>query len=74
MSFLNRDGRPIFAVMVVAYVMLLKKIGRRPEDVFSRQIKLNKLDWLRCGAWMFFRLSNHLEHFSEIMCAKLSDE
>ena len=67
MNFLNRDGRPIFEVMMVAYVMLLKKIRRRPGDVFSRQIKLTKLDWLRCGGWMF-RLLNQMEKFSEIIC------
>jgi 15-cis-phytoene synthase len=73
MDFLNRDGRPIFAVMMVAYVMLLKKIKRRPGDVFSRKIKLTKLDWLRCGGWMF-RLMNNLDNFSEIICAMFNDE
>jgi 15-cis-phytoene synthase len=73
MSFLNRDGRPIFAVMMVAYVMLLKKVKRRPGDVFSRQIKLTKLDWLKCSAWMF-RLINNLDKFSEIISATLNDE
>jgi 15-cis-phytoene synthase len=73
MNFLNRDGRPIFAVMMVVYVELLKKIKRRPGDVFSRKIKLTKLDWLKCGGWMF-RLMNNLDNFSDIISTTLSDE
>ncbi|MGA2797269.1 MAG: phytoene/squalene synthase family protein [Thermoguttaceae bacterium] len=72
MTFLNRDGRPIFAAMMAAYVMLLKKIRRRPGDVFSRQIKLTKLDWLWCSAWMI-RLMNRLDNFSEIIYTTLND-
>jgi phytoene synthase len=73
LNFLNRDGRPIFEVMMVAYVMLLKKIRRRPGNVFFRQIKLTKLDWLRCSV-SIFHISKHLDNFSEIISATLNDE
>jgi 15-cis-phytoene synthase len=73
MNFLNRDGRPIFELMIVAYATLLKKIRRQPGDVHSRQIKLSKLDWLRCGAWVL-RISNRLDNFSEIIYKNLCDE
>jgi 15-cis-phytoene synthase len=73
MNFLNRDGRRNFVMMMVAYVILLKKIRRRPADVFTRKIKLSFLDGLRCGHWIV-RLLTKTENFGESLCAKLSDE
>jgi 15-cis-phytoene synthase len=72
MNFLHRDGQRIFVLMMVAYVMLLKKIERRPSDILSRHIKLNKLDWLRASGWII-RSLNRTDAFSEILNGRLSD-
>ena len=72
MNFLHRDGQRIFVLMMAAYVMLLKKIERRPTDILSRHIKLNKLDWLRASGWII-RSFSHPDAFSEILNHKLSD-
>ena len=43
-DFLDRDGRRIFGLMMSVYRSLLEKIARRPGQVFSRPIRLGKLE------------------------------
>jgi 15-cis-phytoene synthase len=43
-DYLGRDGQRIFGLMTTAYRSLLEKISRRPGDVFSRPVKLRKIE------------------------------
>ncbi len=43
-DFLDRDGRRIFGLMMSVYRSLLEKITRRPGQVFSRPVRLGKLE------------------------------
>ncbi len=48
-DLLDRDGRRVFGIMTATYRTLLRKIARRPADVFTRRIRLNNWDKLRIG-------------------------
>ena len=45
-DFLNRDGQRIYGLMTTVYRSLLEKIARRPDQVFSRPIRLSKFQRL----------------------------
>jgi 15-cis-phytoene synthase len=59
LDFLDRDGQRIFGMMTTVYRSLLEKIARRPEEVFSRPVKLCKFNqivlflyWMFMPSWM----------------------
>jgi 15-cis-phytoene synthase len=57
-DFLHNDGRRIFGLMTTVYLFLLKKIHRRPDEVFSRQISAGIFMPLRFAAtWAFLPLN-----------------
>ena len=48
-DLLDRDGRRVFGIMTATYRTLLRKIARRPADVFTHRIRLNNWEKLRIG-------------------------
>ncbi len=50
MEWLEPAGRRIFGLMMTTYQSLLKKIARRPADVFRRQVRLSGLKKFQLAA------------------------
>lgn len=50
MQWLQRDGRRIFGMMMATYRALLQRIKRRPHEVLSRQVRLDRWQKLRIAA------------------------
>jgi phytoene synthase len=50
---LHKDGRHVYGLMMDRYYLLLRMIGQRPGDVFSRRIRLSRWQKLCLAAkWM----------------------
>ncbi len=55
MSWLEPAGRRIFGLMMATYRSLLRRIGRRPADVFRRRVRICRPTRLRLAArWLLW--------------------
>ena len=50
LDWLAPPGQRLFGMMMATYRALLRKIARRPEDVFRRRIRLGRPKKLRIAA------------------------